>query len=251
VSLLRREFDGYAISVTDTGIGIDAAVLQRVFEPFAQADTSTSRRFGGTGLGLAIARRLVGLMRGELTVRSEVGVGTTFAFTCRFDPPAMGACSQHKGALHGAARVQATGRTTVLLAEDNEVNQLYATALLDDLDCEVTIANNGEEALAHWQARHFDVIVMDWHMPVLDGLQATKRIRDEERRRGLRPTPIIGATASALEDEKRCCLEAGMDAVLCKPFAPDDLVTLLAHWCHRNPAPPFMQRGDGCMPLAA
>jgi CheY-like chemotaxis protein len=88
-------------------------------------------------------------------------------------------------------------------------------------------------------------------MPVLDGLQVTKRIRDEERRRGLRPTPIIGATASALEDEKRCCLEAGMDAVLCKPFAPDDLVTLLAHWCHRNPAPSLMQRGDGCMPLAA
>ena len=251
VSLRRREFDGYAISITDTGIGIDAAVLQRIFEPFAHADTSTSRRFGGTGLGLAIARRLVGLMRGELTVRSEVGVGTTFAFTCRFDPPAMGACSQKSGALHVAARVQATSRTTVLLAEDNEVNQLYATALLDDLDCEVTIANNGEDALAHWQARHFDVIVMDWHMPVLDGLQATKRIRDEERRRGLRPTPIIGATASALEDEKRCCLEAGMDAVLCKPFAPDDLVTLLAHWCHRNPAPSFMQRGDGCMPLAA
>ena len=125
VLLRRREFDSYAISIADTGIGIDAAALQRVFEPFTQADTSTSRRFGGTGLGLAIARRLVGLMGGELTVRSEVGVGTTFAFTCRFDPPTRDARSLQSGALHeGASRVQATGRTTVLLAEDNEVNQL-------------------------------------------------------------------------------------------------------------------------------
>ena len=99
--------------------------------------------------------------------------------------------------------MKATGRTTVLLAEDNEVNQLYATALLDDLDCEVTIANNGEEALAHWQAGHFDVIVMDWHMPVLDGLQVTKRIRDEERRRKLVEAPVPAEHAHDVRRERR------------------------------------------------
>jgi signal transduction histidine kinase/FixJ family two-component response regulator len=252
VSLRRRELDGYTISIADTGIGIDAAALQRIFEPFTQADNSTSRRFGGTGLGLAISRRLVGLMKGELTVGSQLGVGTTFSFTCRFEPVPRAACSEQSGAFDGASRIVPTGRAmTVLLAEDNEVNQLYATALLNGLDCEVIIANNGEEALARWRARHFDVILMDWHMPVLDGLQVTTLIRDEERRRGLRPTPIIAATASALEGERRLCIDAGMDAVLCKPFAPDELVVVLARCCRRAPTPSLAKRDDGRMRLAA
>ena len=176
---------------------------------------------------MAIARRLVGLMGGELTVRSETGIGTTFSFTSRFERatpaerPVAADPSSH-------ARLSPTGaRTRVLLAEDNEVNQLYVTTLLKKLGCEVTVANDGEEAFAHWQARPFDAILMDWHMPLLDGLQATALIREEERRHGLRPTPIIGATASALEDERRLCIDAGMNAVLCKPFAPDELVAVL------------------------
>jgi len=242
LSLRCRETGCYTFSVADTGIGIDSAALQRVFEPFMQADTSTSRRFGGTGLGLAIARRLVGLMGGELTVHSEVGIGTTFSFTCRFEsvtstarPPSSDSPSQARLAL-------AAGRTRVLLAEDNEVNQLYVTALLKRIDCDVAIANNGEQALAHWRAQSFDAILMDWHMPGLDGLQVTTLIRDEERRRGLPRTPIIGATASALDDEKQLCMDAGMDAVLCKPFAPDELAAALRR--HRA-------RGEGAVHFAS
>ncbi len=242
VSLRRREPDAYTISVADSGIGIDAAALRRVFEPFMQADTSTSRRFGGTGLGLAIARRLVGLMNGELTVQSDVGVGTVFSFTSRFEP-ATELVTGNLGSPQGAASGQvspspsaAGGRPRVLLAEDNEVNQLYVTALLKKLDYDVTIANNGEEALACWRAQRFEAILMDWHMPLLDGLQVTMIIRDEERRRGQSPTPIIGATASALEDEKKLCLDAGMDTVLCKPFAPDQLVATLLRHCAKDGA---------------
>jgi signal transduction histidine kinase/DNA-binding response OmpR family regulator len=234
VSLQRRDADSYTISVADTGIGIDAAALQRIFEPFMQADTSMSRRFGGTGLGLAIARRLVGLMGGELTVGSEVDVGTTFSFTSRFEAATPLPCVQ-AGDPSSRARLAVTGeRTRVLLAEDNDVNQLYVSALLKKLDCDVTIAGDGEQALALWRTEHFDAILMDWHMPLLDGLQATAIIRDEERRRGLRRTPIVGATASALEDEKRQCVDAGMDAVLSKPFAPDELVAVLQRHCSQD-----------------
>jgi len=234
VSLQRCDADGYTIGVADTGIGIDAAALQRIFEPFMQADTSTSRRFGGTGLGLAIARRLVGLMGGELTVESEVDVGTTFSFTSRFEAAMPLPCAQASDP-SSRARLAVTGeRMKVLLAEDNDVNQLYVGALLKKLDCDVTIAGDGEQALALWRAEHFDVILMDWHMPLLDGLQATVTIRGEEYQRGLRRTPIIGATASALEDEKRQCVDAGMDAVLSKPFAPDELVAVLQRHRSRN-----------------
>ena len=228
LSLRRREPDGYTISVADTGIGIDAAALQRVFEPFVQADTSTSRRFGGTGLGLAIARRLVGLMGGELTVQSQVGIGTAFSFTSRFASATGSARAQQADSFDGAPSLLVTGGPTkVLLAEDNEVNQAYVSAVLKRFDCEVTIASNGQEALACWRAQRYDAILMDWHMPVLDGLQATALIRDEERRGRLEPTLIIGATASALEDERRLCLDAGMDAVVCKPFAPGELISAL------------------------
>lgn len=243
VSLRRREPGTYTISVADTGIGIDAAALQRVFEPFMQADSSTSRRFGGTGLGLAIARRLVGMMGGELTVQSEVGLGATFSFTTRFEPPAPVAGSRPDEVSNRARPSATVGRTKVLLAEDNEVNQLYVAALLKKLDCDVTIAANGEEALALWRTEHFDAILMDWHMPVLDGLQVTAIIREEESQGGLRRTPIIGATASALEDERSLCVHAGMDAVLCKPFAPDDLAAVLQRHRSRNET-----RGHGSGP---
>ena len=234
VSLRRREPGTYTVSVADTGIGIDAAALQRVFEPFMQADSSTSRRFGGTGLGLAIARRLVGLMGGELTVQSEVGLGTTFSFTIHFEPPTSVPGLQPDEIFSSARPSATSGRARVLLAEDNEVNQLYVTALLKKLDCDVTIAANGEEAIALWRAERFDAILMDWHMPVLDGLQATTIIRGEERQGSLRRTPIIGATASALEDERSLCVDAGMDAVLCKPFAPDELAAELQRHRSRN-----------------
>ena len=234
VSLRRRDADAYTISVADTGIGIDAAALKRIFEPFMQADTSMSRRFGGTGLGLAIARRLVGLMGGELAVESEVDVGTTFSFTSSFEAATPLTCVPASDP-SSRGRVAVTGeRTRVLLAEDNDVNQLYVSAVLKKLDCDVTIAGDGEQALALWRTEQFDAILMDWHMPLLDGLQVTAIIRDEERQRGLRRTPIIGATASALEDERRQCVEAGMDAVLSKPFAPDELVAVLQRHCSQD-----------------
>jgi CheY-like chemotaxis protein len=179
----------------------------------------------------------VALMGSNLMVTSEVGVGTTFWFHCTFKPAIETSTEPQPLAIQETPDPHApSGPIRVLLAEDNEVNQLYATAMLQALACDVVIAADGEEALAHWRRQEFDIVLMDWHMPALDGLEVTARIREEERQRGLRRTPIIGATASALEDEKRCCIEAGMDAVLCKPFAPPDLVSLLQRWRGRLPA---------------
>jgi signal transduction histidine kinase/AmiR/NasT family two-component response regulator len=228
-----RHVDGrrYVIAVSDTGIGIEPAAMARIFEPFVQADTSTSRRFGGTGLGLAIARRLVERMGGQLTVQSEVGVGTSFAFTCSFEPAGAAARAVPSGGACAAPTLAGDQRRMrVLLAEDHEVNQLYAGALLTSLNCEVTVAVDGGEALALWRSQPFDIVLMDWHMPVLDGLQVTASIREEERQFGLERTPIIGATASAFDDEQRRCIEAGMDGVLCKPFDRADLAALLERW---------------------
>jgi signal transduction histidine kinase/ActR/RegA family two-component response regulator/PAS domain-containing protein len=211
------------VEVADSGIGISAEVLPRLFEKFVQADSSTSRRFGGSGLGLAISRKLVALMGGTMGVTSEVGVGSTFWFQL----PAVDAVMPAASRVAQTAPISLLGKR-VLVAEDNEVNQLLARRTLERLGCEVVMAVNGVEAVAHARAGGFDLILMDCQMPELDGIAATSAIRAWEREQALPRLPIIALTASAFVEEVARCMEAGMDDVLTKPFKLADLASLLS-----------------------
>lgn len=206
-------------AVQDTGIGIAPEASLRVFEAFTQADASTTRMHGGTGLGLTISRKLVEMMGGELRLHSVPGAGSTFEFELSFpvvvepsQPPSRGPGSDH------AARIRAL-RPHVLVVEDVEVNRLLLIAVLQGLGCKVTTAEHGQRALATLGEPHsYDVVIMDWHMPVLDGIEATVQTRQRERAQRRKRTPIIGFTASAFAEDVARCREAGMDLVLHKPL---------------------------------
>jgi signal transduction histidine kinase/ActR/RegA family two-component response regulator len=213
--------------VTDTGIGMDEAQVARLFQSFHQADASTTRKYGGTGLGLAISRRLAQLMGGDMGVTSAPGQGSTFWFTVRVaeaeaTAPAPLAATPEKGegldALRGAR---------VLLVEDNDMNQIIATEFLADAGCDVDIAEDGSIALEMIRAKPYDVVLMDMQMPVMDGVTATREIRREPRFDAL---PIIAMTANAMEQDRRACRAAGMNAYVTKPFDPEAFLATVAHW---------------------
>ncbi|MGA0612930.1 ATP-binding protein [Caldimonas sp. KR1-144] len=224
VSAWRRGSSDVRFSVVDSGVGMAAEALDRVFEPFIQADASTSRRYGGTGLGLAIVAGIVKTMGGRIDVRSAPGAGSAFHFICTLPrveapqpPPAATADAPSPASAAPALR-------RFLLAEDNPVNQLYAQALLARMNHDVCIVSNGREAVETWSSQGpFDAILMDCHMPECDGYQAARTIREIERSRGLPRTPIIAVTASVMTEDRAECLQHGMDAVLGKPFSPQEL----------------------------
>jgi PAS domain S-box-containing protein len=206
-----------AVEVSDTGIGIRRDQLERLFEPFRQADASTTRTFGGTGLGLAISRQLVTAIGGDIGVRSEPGEGSTFWFTARYRVAGSGRPGVRRlEAVHpGHGDDERQGH--VLLVEDNEVNQLVAVGFLETLGYSADVAGNGEEAvtMATRAPTRYDAVLMDLQMPVLDGFAATRLIRAAES--AGRRVPIIAMTASAFEGEREKCLAAGMDDFLTKP----------------------------------
>ncbi|HUG22688.1 ATP-binding protein [Piscinibacter sp.] len=209
--------------VIDTGIGMDAATQVRVFRRFAQGDETTSRRHGGTGLGLEISRSLAQLMGGDIGVESTPGVGSRFTLTLplpKIGPPAPGAAS-------AAAGTGAPARPlTVLVAEDHPVNRIYLEAVLDKLGHEAVFAENGEEAVRAAQERDFDVVLMDLHMPVMDGFAAARAIRGLPLPRGA--MPIVALTADAFQDSQEKARQAGMDGMLTKPAHLPQLRELLA-----------------------
>lgn len=227
--LLRDgDFERVVFEVKDAGIGIDASQLERIFEPFVQADDPAHERLGGTGLGLSISRQLVRAMGGELKVTSVHGQGSTFRFELALEVAPLTAAMPLND-LEGASSAELlTGR--VLLVEDNLVNQMVGVAMLESLGLDVVASENGEEALAKLAVTPFALVLMDCHMPVMDGYEATHRIREAERRNGRPRMPIVALTANAFTNDVDRCLAAGMDAHLAKPYSTKQLRAALARW---------------------
>jgi signal transduction histidine kinase len=214
---------GLGFEVADTGLGIAEDKQVLVFEPFTQADTSTTRRFGGAGLGLALCRQLVGLMGGELTLASRLGAGSTFAFVL---PMARGRPSAAADR-PPPAQAWIEGRPRILAAEDNPTNQLILKALLEPFDIDLTVVADGREAVEAWARGGFDLILMDIQMPVLDGTDATLEIRARERCEGLARTPIIAVTANVMDHQVEAYARAGMDGCVSKPIETMVLLTAI------------------------
>jgi signal transduction histidine kinase/CheY-like chemotaxis protein len=208
-------------SVCDSGPGIPEDKRKVIFEPFRQADGSTTRRFGGTGLGLTISTGLVDIMGGRIWVEGEVGHGSTFHFTAPFT---LGKLALPQRPLTPAATECAP--LCILVAEDNVVSQRLVTALLKERGHSVTLAANGSIVLDLVEQRDFDLILMDIQMPELDGLQATAEIRRREGQSGKR-TPIVAMTAHAMAGDRERCLDAGMDGYIAKPIHPGELMALI------------------------
>jgi PAS domain S-box-containing protein len=245
-----READ-LEFAVRDTGIGIAPSSQERLFQPFAQADASMTRRFGGTGLGLAICQGLVEMMGGRIWVESELGQGSTFHFTVRLplaqEPPA--------DADAPVVIPTAASKLRILLVEDNPANQKLATYLLQDRGHRVEIAGDGREAVSLAQQNRYDVILMDVQMPGMDGLEATVAIRAAEKGTGsigvqhppgrsgesdLSPppprVPIIAVTAHAMHGNREQCLAAGMDGFLSKPINGNEMIALVESLAARTPS---------------
>jgi len=223
-------------AVRDTGIGLSVATQENLFQEFTQADSSMTRKFGGTGLGLAICRKLVELMGGQIGVTSTEGKGSTFWFSVRLGiQPAADRPAPAHLAVPPPRPAPIRSRTLrVLLVEDNRVNQKLAIAQLRKLGCEVETANNGVEVLAAWVSRPCDMILMDCHMPEMDGFEATRRIRALEKERLLPATPIIAITANAMQGDRENCLQAGMNDYISKPVALEDLEAALERWVSKG-----------------
>jgi PAS domain S-box-containing protein len=206
------------VTVRDTGIGIPAEKLGGLFQPFTQADSTTYARFGGTGLGLAICKTLVGLMGGAIGVASTAGRGSRFWFQL---PLAEARAPAAAPALPAPA-AEAARRARVLLVDDTRLNRLLGSAILEQAGHAVVAVADGAEAVAAVRAGGFDFVVMDVQMPVLDGLEATRRIRRLPGAVGR--VPILGCTANVLPEQRQACLEAGMDGVVVKPLRRDALL---------------------------
>lgn len=210
--------------VRDSGVGIPSEKQTRIFDPFTQVDGSATRRFGGTGLGLSISARLVKMMGGQIWLQSKVGEGSQFFFTACFAVVRRQAAEKAAESNRTISREIDYGQALshmklrVLLAEDNKINQIIATKILEKHGCTVTIANNGLEAVnAVESVGSFDLILMDVQMPVMDGLEAVTKIRHNERG-SENHIPIIAMTAHAMNGDEEMCLSVGMDAYLTKPF---------------------------------
>lgn len=222
-------------TVTDTGIGIEDDKLGRVFERFTQADSSTTRRFGGSGLGLTISKRLVELMGGRIWLNSIIDKGSAFGFAVPFEAWATDnrAVSLPVGA-HPAGPLPVL---RILMAEDSPDNCTIALAYLADTPYCIDVAENGIIACEMFKASRYDLVLMDRQMPAMDGLTATRTIRDWERANDRLPTPIIALTASALKGDRERCLAAGCTAYLTKPIKEDVLLQAIRNYAAAAPPP--------------
>jgi PAS domain S-box-containing protein len=227
ISVAAEQYDdesgacGLSFAVSDTGIGIPADRIGRLFQSFSQVDASTSRRFGGTGLGLAICKRLVEMMGGEITARSSPGTGTTLSFKIPVTTTALRESPTSKGADPGVPK-------RILVVEDNVINRVVIQRMLERLGHIVELATDGDTAIQRVLEIHYDMLLMDVNMPGLDGLQTTRQIRCLPTHHA--NVPIIALTASAMMNDRRNCMEAGMNDYLSKPICMEALRAAIARW---------------------
>lgn len=224
--------------VEDTGIGIEQDQLVNIFESFTQASSDTSRKYGGTGLGLAIVKSIVELQGGTVKVVSEVNEGTRFTVSLPYtiqenksgveEPEAdLNQIEPLKEAMKGKK---------ILLAEDNEINQLLTSSILTDIGCKVTVVANGEDLVKKASAKPFDLIITDIEMPVMDGYAATKKLRNLKQNKASK-TPILAMTGHALKKETAKCLEVGMNDFIIKPYLAQELITKMHSLIAKNQSP--------------
>lgn len=226
----KPEGDQIRFDVVDTGIGMEPASLRRLFQRFTQAESSTTRRFGGTGLGLSIAQGLVTSMGGTIVVESTPGKGSRFHFCIPLESASLSSSSDVED--EGPSIPE---NTRVLVIDDNRVNRRVARSVLDKLDCIVVDVESGKDALETLENECFDLILMDCHMPDMDGFETTRRIRgwsgdQSENRRKASTTPVVALTADALSEARGQCLASGMDAILTKPFFKEELLAIMRVW---------------------
>jgi signal transduction histidine kinase/CheY-like chemotaxis protein len=230
--------------VTDTGIGIRAEKMDAIFDAFTQADGSTTRKFGGTGLGLTITKRLTELMGGTIELESEVGNGTTFRVTlpdaarsqvAAFEPRRSMVKQVPGSGSHGAWANEPRGRPRILVVDDNRMNRRLLERFLNHLGHdEVTMAANGAECLEALELEEFDLVLLDMQMPVMNGYETVRRMRDDPRWEEL---PVIAVTAHAMVGDAERCLAAGCTGYIAKPFSASELGARIER--HLRPAPPF------------
>ncbi len=221
--------------VKDTGIGISERNLQKLFTEFTQAEASTTRNYGGTGLGLTIVQRLIGLMQGSISVESTLSEGTTFICTIPFSKAVGVESVQKKEEIIESAEEDIAG-TKILLVEDNEINVLIATEVLEQYGCEVDCAGDGLIALKMLEKKEYDLVLMDIQMPNLDGIETVERIRSMEKYNTL---PVVAMSAHALVQDREKSLAAGMQDHIIKPFVPQDLRKVIYSYVHA----PFVFQG--------
>ena len=213
--------------VKDTGIGIEKKYIDRIFERFSQADVSTTRKYGGTGLGLTISKKLVELLGGNIKVESEPGKGTEFCFTLKLKKSLKTSLEQNTNSVE--AKGHRFNEIRILVAEDNPFNQKYISALLAKKVSHFKIVENGREVLDELEKNSYDIILMDGQMPEIDGITAAKKIRDSEKK--YKDIPIIALTASALLDDRKKFIDAGMNDYISKPVDQNLLFNTIAKYC--------------------
>jgi CheY-like chemotaxis protein/anti-sigma regulatory factor (Ser/Thr protein kinase) len=220
-------------AVEDTGIGISAADQKRLFQNFEQADSSMTRKYGGTGLGLAINKRLAQMMGGEIGVESEPGRGSTFWFTARLGKGSVvkPATTPTKEMFAEKQLLAHHGNARILIVDDEPINMAVMQDMLEEVGLHTDLAIDGYEAVVLAQEYRYDLILMDMQMPTLNGVDATRIIRIDSLNQ---ETPIVAITANAFEEDKRVCLEAGMDDHFSKPVVPERLYETVLYWLDRR-----------------
>ncbi len=227
------------LEISDTGVGIDDAYIEQLFQPFRQGDDSTNRLYGGTGLGLVICKEIITLMGGRMGVESTLGSGSTFWFELDLEKAVQ---QHHADAVNADSRDDNSitikdllVNKRVLLVEDNKPNQIFVLALLKPSKAKVDIAENGKIALQMFDENNYDLILMDCQMPVMDGFEATKIIREKElKNNDSTHNVIIAMTANTMPEDRKHCIDSGMDDYISKPYDKNDFFRVISHWASKD-----------------